>query len=143
MPRDEDTVLALRHGVLLGQFDGRIQVRANDMWTVARDVTNTSGPGGRDHSAVPALCVPRDRLECRSRLDQGALVRLQRPCVAFEGPLRIRDGAARKGPMRTSSCWGQPEFKILRLATLGDYGVEVDFVQTWMISRPFCARTSE
>jgi hypothetical protein len=69
-------------------------------------------------------------------------MRVQRPCVAFEGPLRIRDGAARKGPMRTRSCWGQPEFKILRLATLGDDGVEVDFVPTWMISRPFCARRS-
>jgi hypothetical protein len=73
----------------------------------------------------------------------GADVRFQRPCMAFEGPLRIRYGAARKGPMRTSSCWVQPEIKILRLATLGDDGVEVDFVQTWMISRPFCARRSE
>jgi|GEM_PF-3495164 len=46
LPRDEGTVLALPHGVLLGQLDGRIQFRANDMRTVTRDAINAPGLSG-------------------------------------------------------------------------------------------------
>ena len=80
------------------------------------------------------LCVRRDPVDMPlSRLDD---VRFQQFRVVSKA-LRIRDCVARKWPMRISSCWVQPEFKILRLATLRDDGVEVDFVQTWVINRLF------
>jgi hypothetical protein len=60
MPRDEDTVLALPYGVLLGQFDGRVQVLADHTRCVSRDAINMPGLAGRDHCAVPALCGPWD-----------------------------------------------------------------------------------
>lgn len=60
MPCDEDAMLALSYGMLLGQFNRRVQVGDDQSRRVSRDAVNTPGLGCRNHCAVPSLCGPWD-----------------------------------------------------------------------------------
>lgn len=52
MPRAEDAVLALTHGMLMGELDGRVQATGDQPRRVSRDTINTPGLRGLKLCAV-------------------------------------------------------------------------------------------